>query len=115
MARWRAETGQAGVELVAVLPCALVVCALVWQLALAGHAAWAVSSAARAAARAQAVGADPRAGALRALPAALERGLVVRPAPGGASIVVSVRVPSVGGLVRLGSVSARAAFASQAG
>ena len=50
----RDETGQAGVELVGVLPVVALLCALVWQLALAGHAAWAVSSAARAAARASA-------------------------------------------------------------
>ena len=112
MRRWRAQTGQAGVELVAVLPFAVLVCALVWQLALAGHAAWAVSSAARAAARAQAIGSDPRAAARGALPRSLERRLSVRSAGTGA-VVVSVRVPSVGGALRLGSVSARASFAPQ--
>ena len=50
------ERGQASVELVAVLPVVLVVGAVVWQLALVGHAAWLTANAARAAARAEIVG-----------------------------------------------------------
>jgi hypothetical protein len=109
MRRWRGQTGQAAVELVGVLPFAVLACALVWQLALAGHAAWAAGSAARAAARAQAVGSDPRAAARRALPGSLERGLRVEERSGG-RIEVRVRVPSPGGLALLGSVGASARF-----
>lgn len=114
--RWRTgrdETGQAGVELVGVLPVVALLCALLWQLALAGHAAWAVSSAARAAARASAVGGDPQAAARGALPAGLERRLRVR-AAGEDGVRVAVRIPSLGGL-RLGDVSATARFAPQGG
>jgi hypothetical protein len=71
--RIRCSRGQASVELVALLP-VLVACAVgVWQLALAGHAVWASSAAARAAARASAVGGDARAAAIGILPAALRR------------------------------------------
>ncbi|HEY6781206.1 MAG TPA: hypothetical protein VI111_09635, partial [Thermoleophilaceae bacterium] len=48
--------------------------------------------AARVAARAEAVGEDPRAAARSALPGAFEPGLEVRPRAGG-GIRVSVRVP----------------------
>jgi hypothetical protein len=77
---------------VAVLPLVLLVGAVVWQLALAGHAAWTCAHAARAAARAEAVGRDGRAAARSALPRALERGMqVVRRPEGGVS--VKVRIP----------------------
>ncbi len=115
MQRWRPEAGQASVELVGVLPLCVVVGAIVWQLALAGSAAWGVSSAARAAARARAVGLDPRAAARAALPGGLERRLRVEERDGGA-VVVTVRVPSVlRGALSLGTVSATAHFEPQAG
>lgn len=88
----RSETGQASVELVAVLPFVLLVGALCWQFALAGHAAWLSAHAARAAARADAVGADVGDAARSALPVALERGLRVERLPGG-GVRVRVRVP----------------------
>ena len=75
--RRRSEDGQASVELVAVLPLVLLVGAVCWQLALAGHAAWLTAHAARAAARADAVGRDPRAAARSALPRGLARGVKV--------------------------------------
>jgi hypothetical protein len=107
--------GQASVELVAVLPFACLVCAVVWQVVLAGHAAWAAGSAARAAARASAVGLDPKAAARSALPGGLERRLSVREGSGGA-VSVGVRIPSVAGdLLPLGSVTATARFAPQDG
>jgi len=108
------ERGQASVELVGVLPFCVFACALVWQLALAGHAAWAVGSAARAAARAEAVGADPRRAARGALSESLERGVRVAPREGGA-VRVTVRIPAVGGLLELGHVSETARFAPQGG
>ena len=88
----RAEAGQASVELVAAIPVVLLVGALVWQLALVGHAAWASAHAARAAARAEAVGRDGASAARSVLPDALERGLRVR-RRGEAGVRVSVRIP----------------------
>jgi hypothetical protein len=75
------------------VPAVVVVGMLVWQLALAGHAAWACANAARVAARADVVGRDVRAAARSALPGHLRRGLRVD-APGGEGAVrVRVRVP----------------------
>jgi hypothetical protein len=88
----RSEGGQASVELVAALPALLLVSIFVWQCALAGHTAWMAAHAARAAARAEAVGGDARAAARSALPNGLERGLEVEPGPDGA-VRVRVRVP----------------------
>lgn len=90
----RGQDGQASVELVAVVPFVLLVGALIWQLALAGHAAWLSAHAARAAARADTVGRDPAAAARSALPASLERDLDVRRIRDG-GVRVSVRVPTL--------------------
>ena len=103
--------GQAAVELVAVLPIAVALLAGLWQLAVAGHAAWAAAGAAEAAARAVAVGGDARGAARRRLAAPLERGLRVRADDDG-GVRVTVRVPSTFGL-HVGTVSARARFAPQ--
>ena len=65
-----------------------------WQLALAGHTAWLAAHAARAAARADAVGRDPKAAARSAVPRALERGLSVERRRGG-GVRVEVPVPLV--------------------
>jgi hypothetical protein len=107
------QSGQAAVELVAVLPVLIALLAGVWQVALVGHAAWSAGAAARAAARAHALGLDPRAAARAHLPRGLERGLSVREAGRGGQVTVSVRVPSVLGAARLGRVSATSAFAAQ--
>ena len=86
------ERGQASVELIGVLPLALLAMLIAWQLALAGHALWLCAQAARVAARAEAVDRDPGAAARSALPRAMERGLrVTRRGAGG--VEVSVRVP----------------------
>jgi Flp pilus assembly protein TadG len=107
----REQRGQAAVELVAVLPfVAAVLCAL-WQLAVFAHTAWAVSGAARAAARAEAIGLSARGAARAHLPAALERGLRLRTFADG-RVQVTVRVPSSFGL-ELGSTSAQAGFTPQ--
>ena len=106
------QDGQAAVELVALLPCALAILAAVWQLALAGHAAWGASAAARAAARAHAVGADPGRAARGRLPAALEPGLRLRTEAGGA-VHVRVRIPALPGLPSPGHAGATARFAPQ--
>jgi hypothetical protein len=71
------ERGQASVELLGTVPAVLLVAALVWQLALAGQAAWLCANAARAAARAQAVGRSARVAARSALPSSLEHGMRV--------------------------------------
>jgi len=103
------ERGQASIELVAVLPLVLLVAAVVWQLVLLGHTAWLTAQAARAGARADAVGRDREAAARSALPLSLERGLEVRRLPGG-GVRVSVRVPFLldgwHAPVRLSAVSA---------
>src|SRR5829696_9014038 len=86
------EHGQASVELVAVLPFVLLVGALVWQLALAGHTAWLTAQAARAAARADSVGSDTTRAARSTLPRSLEGDLDVRRLSEG-GVRVSVRLP----------------------
>jgi hypothetical protein len=70
----------------------LLIAALVWQLALAGQTAWLCANAARAAARAEAVGRDGPAAARSTLPRSLERGLKVEDTSGGA-VRVRMRVP----------------------
>jgi len=71
------ERGQASVEFVGAIPAFLLACAIVWELLLAGATAWLATHAARAGARAAAVGADTRAAARSALPALLRSGLTV--------------------------------------
>jgi TadE-like protein len=110
--RVRQETGQASVEMVATLPAVLLVGLLAWQLALAGHAAWACANAARVAARAAAVDRDAERAARSALPRRLERGLRVRELDSGA-IDVRVRVPLL--LESLGSIATVHARASLEG
>ena len=84
------ERGQASIELVAALPLVVLLGALVWQLALAGQAAWLTAGAARSAARAEIVGRSPAAAARSALPQSLERGLEVKRL-GEGRVRVSVR------------------------
>jgi hypothetical protein len=110
--RISAHDGQAAVELVAVLPFVAVVAVLLWQVAVAGQAAWLAGSAARAAARANAVGLDPVGAARRVLPRTLERGLRVRGGDDG-DVRVTVSVPSVVGRRRLTAVTGRARFEPQ--
>lgn len=106
--RWTLESGQASVELVAMLPAIVLVGAIAWQLALAGHTAWLTANAARAAARADVVGRSASAAARGALPRSLERGLEVRRV-GRAGVRVSVRIPL---LVRAWQVPLRVAAVS---
>ncbi|MGZ6709334.1 MAG: pilus assembly protein [Solirubrobacteraceae bacterium] len=95
----------------ALLPLVVLVAALLWQAAVAGQALWLSGAAARAAARAAAVGADPEAAARATLPARLESGLRVRAAAGG--VGVAVRVPSVLSSGAIATVHSRAAFPRQ--
>jgi uncharacterized protein (UPF0333 family) len=106
------ERGQASVELVALLPLIAVLAAIGWQAVVAGQAVWLAGSAARAAARASAVGADAGAAARRTLPAHLRRGVAVR-SRGDESVHVAIAIPSVIGAGRLGTVSARARLQDQ--
>jgi pilus assembly protein CpaE len=97
---------------VALLPLAALLLAGAWQLAMAGHAIWAADAAARAAARAAAVGDDARAAASGSLPGALVRGARVRDR-GEGRVDVTVRIPSVLGLPVLGHTTATAHFRPQ--
>ncbi len=108
------EDGQAAVELCALLPLLGVLALALWQVAVWGEATWAAGAAARAAARAEAVGGDPEAAARRVLPGRFEDGLrVVADKEGGAEI--RVRVPLVAGGGQLLTVTERARFAPQGG
>jgi hypothetical protein len=111
----RSEHGQASVELVALLPLVAVLAGLLWQAVVAGQAVWLAGSAARAAARASAVGGDERAAARRVLPARLERGLVVRRERSGGGVRVAIAVPSIIGAGRVATVRARARLQDQGG
>lgn len=106
------ECGQATVELVALLPLVGLLVALLWQALLAGETLWLSGEAARAAARAAALGGDPAEAARGVLPARLERGLAVRRAPDGAVALV-LRVPAARGGGTLASVTTRARFEAQ--
>ncbi|HEX8075268.1 MAG TPA: TadE/TadG family type IV pilus assembly protein [Thermoleophilaceae bacterium] len=88
----RSELGQASVELVAVVPLVLLCAAFACQLAAVGQTAWLCANAARAAARAEAVGRDGAAAARSALPGTLERGLRISH-PEGGGVRVRVRIP----------------------
>jgi len=112
MRSWRRTEGQAAAELVALLPAALLLLAGSWQLVLAGHASWAAGSAARAAARAAAIGGDARAAARGELSPALARGLRLRDRDSG-TVEVTLRIPPVPGLPVLGHTSATAHFLPQ--
>jgi hypothetical protein len=81
------EEGTASVELVAVVPFLLLAVVVVAQIALAGQALWSAGVAARAGARAAAVGGDAVAAARSALPPSLREGAKVDEEAG-----VSVRV-----------------------
>lgn len=107
------ERGQAAVELVALLPLMAVLAGLLWQAVVAGQAVWLAGSAARAAARASALGADAPAAARRILPGRLERGLVVRRVASGRGVRVAIAIPAVVGSGRLTTVSARARLQDQ--
>jgi Flp pilus assembly pilin Flp len=106
------EDGQATVELVALLPALVAVALLAWQALLCGECWWLTHTAAREAARAQAVGADPAAAAASALPDALRRGLAVSQVAAG-GVRVRVQIPAVFAGLRLGSITAGASMERQ--
>ncbi len=106
------EGGQASVELVVLLPIIALLVGFVWQLAVAGQAMWLAGSAARAAARADAVGADAARAARGVLPEPLEKGMRLRKRGDG---VVQVTLPVRSVLVgrRLITVASTARFEPQ--
>ena len=89
------ERGTASVELVAAVPFLLLALAAAAQIALAGQALWSASVAARAGARAALIGADPKAAARRALPAAMRDGSVVEEDDRDGVVLVKVPVPTL--------------------
>jgi hypothetical protein len=103
------EDGQAAVETAALLPWVAAVLLVGWQFVLVGDARSSAAVAARAAARAVAVGSDPAAVARDRLPQRLRGGLRVRTGEGGA-VSVSVRVPALAAPLDLGRVRAEAAL-----
>lgn len=107
----RRQTGQAAVEMAVLLPVLALVLAGAWQCVLAAHAHWSAAAAARAAARAHAVGGRELAAARRALPASLDRRVAVQDSAGG--VVVRLRIPSILPGLHLGTLTARATFAEQ--
>jgi hypothetical protein len=92
VSRVRCQSGQASVEAVALVPLVALVAAVAWQLVLTGHSLWLCANAARAAARADLVGASAERAARSALPRSLERDLSVKSVDGG-GIRVEIRVP----------------------
>jgi hypothetical protein len=115
MARHDPEDGQASVELVGVLPLIAVIVMLLWQATVAGQAVWLAGTAARAAARAAAVGGDPRQAARSTLPRSLHHGLRTATSGDGA-VRVWIRIPSVvDGGPRVATITARARFRPQEG
>lgn len=112
MSRTSGSHGQAAVELVTLLPLICLVLAGAWQAVLAAHTQWSASGAARAAARARAIGSeDLPAAARRSLPASLDDRLVVEETARGVSVRLAIP-PVVPGL-DLGTLTAHATFASQ--
>src|SRR3954453_10827817 len=128
----RGERGQASVELVALLPLLVVLGFALWQAVVAGGALWLAGSAARAAARAEALGDDPAPAARGVLPPRLEDGLRAAPRADGGVVVngaipaglgggpgaggggaVTVRIPAVIGGGTMTSTTARARFVPQ--
>ncbi len=84
------DRGQVSVELLGVTPLILLVLVLVWQFVLLGYGFVLAGHAADEAARAAAVGNDPRAAALADLPSGWTSGVTV--SAGGTGEVVTVRV-----------------------
>ncbi len=95
------------------MPMLVLVALLLWQAVVAGQAIWLSGAAARAAARAGAVGSDPGAAARATLPPRLERGLRVREGDEADGVAVTLRIPSVLGDGAIASTTARARFVPQ--
>jgi hypothetical protein len=108
----RFDDGQATIELVAVLPLVGLLVAVLWQALLVGETVWLSGGAARAAARAVALGTDPADAARSVLPERLERGIHIEREHDGAVRLV-LRVPAALGGGTIAPVTARARFEAQ--
>ncbi len=86
------ERGQASVELLAVIPALALLLVLAAQVAVVGWSLWSAEGAARAGARAVAVGGDAAGAARSALPSALRSSASVSTADG---VRVSLGVPAL--------------------
>jgi pilus assembly protein CpaE len=93
MARAR-DSGQASVELVAILPALGLALLAALQLAIVGYALWSAGAAARTGARALHVGGDAVDAARSALPEALRDAAKVTAADGD-PVRVTIRAPSL--------------------
>ena len=102
------EDGQATVEFLAMLPLLGVLALGVWQAAVAGHAIWSASAAARSASRVAAVGGD----AERAVARIAGRRARVRDGADGA-VRVTVPIPAVAGSRDLTTFTTTARFEPQ--
>jgi hypothetical protein len=90
--RRRSDSGQASVELVAIIPALLLAVLVAAQIGLLGYALWSAGAAARAGARAAHVGGDVEAAARSALPSPFRDGARVT---GDDEVGVRVRVPTL--------------------
>lgn len=99
------ERGQASVELIALIPLLVALLFAAWQGLVAGQAWWLAAAAARAAARADLVGADALAAARRELPGGMRRRVRVRVV--GGEVVVRLPIHGIAGLGHLGTATAR--------
>lgn len=88
----RRERGSVSIEVVALVPLLVLVALLVLQLGVAGWSSSQAQEAARAAARAQSLGEDPRAAAEGALSGSLEVHSITTTSD---SVTLRVRVPRV--------------------
>jgi hypothetical protein len=94
MGRRAHPSGQASVELVAVVPALLLAALIAGQLVLVGYSLWSAGAAARAGARAAHVGGDPQTASRSALPTFLRERARVGAGDGG-SVEVRVEAPSL--------------------
>ncbi len=106
------EDGTASVELVAVIPFLLLAVLVAAQIALAGHALWSASVAARAGARAALIGGDAASAARSALPPSMRDGSKVN---GSGPVSVKVGVPRLLPAMPRVTVGARAELGPSGG
>lgn len=102
------EHGQATIEFLAMLPLVVAVALSVWQAAVAGHAIWSASAAARSASRVAALGGDAEA-AVRRVAGPRARGRVA----GGGAVRVTVPIRAVTGGSDIATFSTTARFEPQ--
>ncbi len=107
----RSHHGQAAVELAVLLPVLAVLLVGAWQCVLAAHTHWSAAAAARAAARAHALGTGELAAARRTLPESLDHRVSIDDTDAG--VAVHLRIPTVLPGLHLGTLTARATFADQ--